>query len=144
MRSRFAGRREADWGCSVCSMPLDLNYIQLILSRIYDPYAPAVGRLGALYLSAKCSCVQFCFQKVWAIARVWGIMFHEVIESFLLLGIRGNSILTELNHFVFLFLSWSRIYCSSTIFLQRTVIMRWASFRQAMIADKCPSTRSSS
>ena len=46
-------------------------------------------------------------------AFVCGIMFSEVIESFLLIGIRGNSILTELNHFFYFFFQ-SHIYCNIT------------------------------
>ena len=51
--------------------------------------------------------MQFCCNFMWTISLVCGIMLHEVIESFLLLGIRGNSILTELNHFFYPFLPFS-------------------------------------
>ena len=40
---------------------------------------------------------------MWTIAFVCGIMFHEVIESFLLGLSCGDFILTELNHFFYSF-----------------------------------------
>ena len=43
---------------------------------------------------------------MWTIAFICGIMFHEVIESFLLGWVRGNSILTELNHFFYSFFTF--------------------------------------
>ena len=46
---------------------------------------------------------------MWTIAFVCSIMVHEVIESFLLIGIRGNSILTRLNHFFYIFFSLTSI-----------------------------------
>ena len=67
---------------------------------------PPTDERNVLCLPINFHCVQFCFQKVWTIAFVCGIIFHEVIESFLLSGVRGNSILSELNHFFYSFFAF--------------------------------------
>ena len=61
---------------------------------------------------------------MWTIAFVCGIMLYEVIESFLLLGIRGNSILTELNHFFYSFFAFGltsivTLHVEFSIFLRK-------------------------
>ena len=67
-----------------------------------------------LCLTVKLYRIYFCYNFMWTIAFVCGIMFHEVIESFLLEWVRGNSILTELNHFFYTLFPWSHIYCNTT------------------------------
>ena len=89
--------------------------------RFWD-VIPPTDEWNVLCLTIKCDCVLFCFQKVWTIAFVCGIIFHEVIESFLLDGLWWFYFNRTQSLFLYLF----AFFClTSIVTLQYKILHFW-------------------
>ena len=74
-------------------------YVLYFTQLYHQTHQPS---LFAINLNGICFCCNF----MWTKSFVCDITFHEVLGSFLLIGVRGNSILTELNHFFYFFFNF--------------------------------------